>query len=192
VAEAVLRAGASPSAAPLATARTGTVLPVDAKVGDFYRVEWQKGRFAFAADADVKVTRAPRAGAVTELWQREPPRIALVPDPQRGAPVIELDKWHLQGSATLPPSSDPTARLRDVFVYVNDQKVFFKVVPETATSNRLDFAADVHLKPGNNVVTVFAREDDELQSRRSVVVFRRTPATVAQDGQREPSQAARP
>ena len=74
--EAVLRTGASPSAAPIATARKGAVLPADAKVGDFWRVEWQKGRFAFAADGDDKPLKAggARAGAIAEARQREPPR----------------------------------------------------------------------------------------------------------------------
>jgi carboxyl-terminal processing protease len=157
-------------------------MPVDAKVGEFWRVEWAKGRFGFAADADVKHGKGPRSGQIAAAWQREPPRIALVPDPIRGAPVVDGDQFRLQGTASVNPGADPgSARLRDVFVYVNDQKVFFKVVPETTSQARMDFATDVPLKPGNNVVTVFAREDDEFQTRRSVVVYRRPPPEVAQD-----------
>ncbi len=190
VAEAVLRTGASPSAAPLATAKKGALLPADARVGEFWRVEWQKGRFAFAADGDVRPAHGPRSGAIAEAWQREPPRIALVPDPLRGAPVVEGDLLKLQGTASMPASVEPGAsRLRDVYVYVNDQKVFFKVVPESANTSRMEFATDLPLKPGNNVVTVFAREDDEFQSRRSVVVYRKPPAEVAQDAA---SQKQRP
>ncbi len=192
-AEAVLRAGASPAAAPLATAKKGAVLPVDARVGDFWRVEWAKGRFAFAADRDVKQAKAPhgpRAGQIAAAWQREPPRIALLPDPLRGAPVVDGDLLKLQGTASVPVGVDPgSARLRDVFVYVNDQKVFFKVVPETANASKMDFVTDLPLKPGNNVVTVFAREDDEFQSRRSVVVYRRPPPEVAQDSAAQKRQA---
>ena len=71
-------------------------------------------------------------------------------------------------------------KLRDVFVFVNDQKVFFKVVPETSTATRVDFAADLPLEAGNNTVTVFAREDEEFQSRRTFYVHRRPAAEVAQ------------
>jgi carboxyl-terminal processing protease len=189
--EAVLRTGASPSAAPLATAKKGAILPVDAKVGDFYRVEWQKGRFAFAADADVKATKGVRSGAIAEAWQREPPRIALVPDPLKGAPVVDGDRLKLSGTATLQQSADLGAsRLRDVFIYVGDQKVFFKVVPEGTSAAKLDFATDLPLKPGNNVVTVFAREDEEFQTRRSIVVYRRPPAEVAQDAASRKAQPA--
>jgi carboxyl-terminal processing protease len=181
-AETVVRAGASSASPPLATARKGAVLPVDARVGEFWRVEWAKGRFGFAADADVKHAKGPRSGPIAAAWQREPPRIALLPDPIRGAPVVDGDQFRLQGTASIPPGVDPgSARLRDVFVYVNEQKVFFKVVPETTNQSRMDFSTDVPLKPGNNVVTVFAREDDEFQTRRSVVVYRRPPPEVAQE-----------
>ena len=181
-AETVLRAGASPAAAPIATARKGAVLPADARVGDFWRVEWAKGRFGFVAESDVKHTRGPRSGQISTAWQREPPRIALVPDPLRGAPVVEGDLFRLHGTASVPAGMDPgSTKLRDVFVYVNDQKVFFKVVPESTSQSRMDFSTDVPLKPGNNIVHVVAREDDEFQSRRSVVVYRRPPAEVAQD-----------
>ncbi len=180
--EAILRTGASPSAAPLATARKGAILPADARVGDFYRVEWQKGRFAFAAEGDVRPAKGVRSGAIAEAWQREPPRIALAPDPLRGAPVVDSDRMKLSGTATLQHSIDAGAsRLRDVFIYVGDQKVFFKVVPEGTNSLKLDFATDLPLKPGNNVVSVFAREDEEFQTRRSIVVYRRPPAEVAAD-----------
>ncbi len=157
------------------------MLPVDARLGDFWRVEWQKGRFAFVADTDAKATKAPRSGAAAEVWQREPPRIAIAPDPMKGAPVVDGPTFRLHATANVPASADPAARLRDVFVFVNEQKVFFKVQPDDAVAQKMEFTTDVPLKPGNNTVTVFAREDDEFQARRSVVVFRRAPAEVAQD-----------
>ena len=125
---------------------------------------------------------APRSGAIAEAWQREPPRIALAPDPLRGAPVVDTDRIKLSGTATSQTSVDPGAsRLRDVFVYVNEQKVFFKVVPDEANASKLEFQTDLPLKPGNNIVTVFAREDEEFQARRSIVVYRRPPAEMAAD-----------
>ena len=187
VAEAVLRAGASATALPLASARKGAVLTLAGRVGDFAAVEWQKGRVAFAAAADLEPARAAEAKAqrtppITALWQRQPPRIALSPDPARGAPVVTGDKLRFRGSATVPPGAAGTrTRLRDFFVFVNDQKVFFKVVPEEGGAGRLDFDAEVPLKPGNNAVTFFAREDEEFQARRTVYVHRR-PAAVAQQG----------
>jgi len=185
-AQAVIRSGASGTAAEIALAKKGVVLPIQARLGDFYRVEWQKGEAGFVAVEDVKPTKAARSGAVALTWQREPPRIALVPDPAKGSPVVESDTWKLTGTASVPPSTDPAGRLRDVFVFVNDQKVFFKVVPEETGAQKLEFTTDVPLKAGQNVVTVVAREDEEFQSRRSVVVFRRPPAAVAAEAATAP------
>jgi carboxyl-terminal processing protease len=159
---------------------------VDARYGDHYRVEWQKGRFGFVPAGGVKPVKAPRGGTVVAAWQREPPRIAIAPDPSRGSPVVEGDTFRLSGSATVAPSPDEASRLRDVFVFVNDQKVFFRVVPEESGAQKLEFQADLPLQPGQNLVTVVAREDEEFQTRRSVVVFRRPPAAVAQEGARQP------
>jgi carboxyl-terminal processing protease len=188
-AEALLRSGASASAVPIATVKRGAILPTDARVGDFFRVEWKKGRFAFASEADVRQVAGGRQGAITAAWQHEPPRITLDPDPGRGAPSVDGDSFKLSGVAAIPPSSDPDARLRDVFVFVNDKKVFFKVVPENQTSPRMEFQADLPLKPGNNLVTVFAREDEDFQTRRSFYVLRRSPPQAAQAGQ--PAQPAK-
>jgi len=190
-AEVVVRGGASKSAPAVATARKGTVLPTDARFGDFQRVEWQKGRFGFVASSEVKSVKGARSGSPAATWQREPPRIAISPDPTRGAPVVDADTIRLSGSAVVPPTLDESSRLRDVFVFVNDQKVFFKVVPEETGAKKMEFQTDLPLKPGQNLVTVVAREDEEFQSRRSLVVFRRPAAAVAQDASgREPTKQA--
>jgi carboxyl-terminal processing protease len=181
VSEALVRGGASPTALPVAVARQGAVLPVTGTIPGFRRVEWAPGRFGFVAQGDVKAAKGRRrSGAIAPVWQREPPRIALAPDPARGAPVVDGDTLKLSGTASLAPTLDPDAALRDVFIYVNQDKVFFRVLPSGAGAASLDFATDLPLKPGQNVVTVVARIDDELLSRRSVVVYRKTPAEVAE------------
>jgi len=189
-AEVLVRGGASATAPAVATARKGATLPVNARFGDLYRVEWQKGRFGFVPAAEVKAVKGSRAGTVVAAWQREPPRIAIAPDPAKGSPVVEGDTFRLSGSATVAPSADPASRLRDVFVYVNDQKVFFRVVPDETGAQKLEFQTDLPLQPGQNLVTVVAREDEEFQSRRSLVVFRKPPAAVAQESRELPKAQA--
>jgi carboxyl-terminal processing protease len=183
-AEAVLRGGADDAAMPVALAKKGAAIPVSGRAGAFYEVEWAKGRRAFVAASQVKEGSASRLqGSITPVWQREPPRITLSYDTGRGPVVVEGDKWRLEGSASVSPSSVAAkgSRLRDVFIFVNDQKVFFKVVPDSAAAAqaKLEFLADIPLKVGNNTVTIFARENDEFQSRRTLWVHRRSPAEVA-------------
>jgi carboxyl-terminal processing protease len=192
-AQSVLAAGASAEAAAIAIAKRGAVLPISGRIGDLVRVEWAKGRYGWAPAADLEAAQGVRSGAVTEVWQREPPRIALTtPNPAQGAPVVDGEKLHVQGSAFVPPGvPGARTRLRDVFIFVNDQKVFFKVVPESGGATKVDFAADVPLKPGNNSVTVFAREDEEFQSRKTFFVNRRSAGEVAQ-GLRNDAPASHP
>ena len=183
--EAALRTGASAEALPIAVAKKGAVLPALGRFGEFVKVEWQKGRTAFARAGDVESAPAksvPATLAAAEVWQRQPPRITVaLPDTSRGAPVVTGEKLRLEGSAVVPTGAGGIVnKLRDVFVYANDQKVFFKVVPESGASGKLDFAADVPLKPGNNAITIFAREDDEFQTRRTILVHRRGAGEVAQ------------
>ncbi len=183
--QAIVRTGAAPGAPAIAVAKQGALLPVTGRFGDFVKVEWLKGRAGFVAGGDV--APAPHAAkgpvAVAEVWQREPPRIALVPDPAQGAVVVSADKIRVHGSAVVPPGvPGAETRLRDLFIFANEQKVYFKVVPDASGSSKVDFAADVPLKAGNNVITVFAREDEEFQGRRSIYVNRRPAAEVAQQG----------
>jgi carboxyl-terminal processing protease len=179
-AQVTVRSGAAADAAPLAQARKGAVLPVQGRFGDAVRVEWQKGRFGFVTAGEVEPGEGRLAGTVAEIWQSEPPRITLLPDPAKGAPVVETERLHVEGQAVVSGGqAGARSHLRDVIVYVNEQKVFFRLAPDQATT-QLDFAAEVPLKPGNNVVSVFAREDDELQSHRSFVVHRRVSEVAAQ------------
>ena len=179
-AEVAIHGGASVTAPVVATARKGAVLHATGAVAGWRRVEWRPGRFGFVPASDASPARGARASQATEAWQKEPPRITLVPDPAKGAPVVDAETFRLAGTVAVPASADPDARLRDVYVFVNDEKAFFKVAPEGAQDARLDFSTDLKLKPGLNTVTVFAREDEEFQSRRTVVIFRRTPAAVAE------------
>jgi carboxyl-terminal processing protease len=193
VAQAILHAGAAADAPPVAIAKKGTVLPVSARAGDLWKVEWAKGRTGWALASEVETAPAPKPGLASgaaEVWQREPPRIALAPDPAKGAPVVTTDKLRIEGSASVPAGvAGARTRLRDVFVFANDQKVFFKVVPTENAASKMEFAADVPLKAGNNVVTVYAREDEEYQARRTIFVYRRGPAEVAQQQQAPQSKA---
>jgi carboxyl-terminal processing protease len=179
-AEAAIRGGAAVTAPVVAVARKGAVLPTTGAVAGWRRVEWRPGRFGFVASADAAPAKGARAGTITEAWQKEPPRIALSPDPAKGAPLVDGETFRLGGTVTVPASADPDARLRDVFVFVNDEKAFFKVAPEGSEEGRLEFSTELKLKPGQNSVTVYAREDEEFQSHRSLVIFRRTPAAVAE------------
>ncbi|MGQ0505373.1 MAG: hypothetical protein ACT4TC_08630, partial [Myxococcaceae bacterium] len=77
----------------------------------------------------------------------------------------------------------------DMYVLVNDQKVFFKSAgKEDANGGHIKFTTDFPLKEGNNTVLVVARESQDFAARKTLVVRRRPPA-VAQKPAPAPGQA---
>jgi carboxyl-terminal processing protease len=170
----------------LASAKKGAVLPAKGKVGAFYRVEWQKGRVGFlpvAAAKDAAKSAKPTLAKVVPLTQREPPFIKLTNlDTSRGGVEVDSDHLTLTGMA-----GDPSG-MRDLQIFVqheNDyRKVFFRTAKKSGQAHTssgpatLDFTADLPLKPGNSTVYLIAREDDDLQAQRTLVIHRKQPAVA--------------
>ena len=87
--------------------------------------------------------------------------------------------------------------MRDLQIFVqheNDtRKVFFRTARkpgQTAVGAplQLDFQTDLPLKPGNSTVVIIAREDDDLQTQRTLVVHRKQPVVAQKQGERERAQ----
>jgi carboxyl-terminal processing protease len=185
-------------AAPLATAPSlaeahhGALLPVLARAGEFYKVEWAKGRVGFIRMADGDEEAAARGsvghpsdGKVVETMEREPPAITLQGIETTKSPVVvEADHYKLTGAAA------DSGGVQDVRIFVNNEKVFFRTSSATpsestgkakSTTNHLAFATDFPLKPGNNVVLVVARQDDDFLSQRTLIIHRRGSSSLALD-----------
>src|SRR5438445_6510081 len=170
----------------LASVKKGAVLAAKGKVGSFYRVEWQKGRVGFLPAAAAKdATRGAKVtlAKVVALTQRAPPFIKLTNvDTSKGG--VEIDSDHL----TLTGIAGDPGGMRDLQIFVqheNDyRKVFFRTAKKAGQSqsiagpSMLDFTAELPLKPGNSTVYLIAREDDDLQAQRTLVIHRKQPAVA--------------
>jgi carboxyl-terminal processing protease len=148
------------------------------------KVEWEKDRFVFVKLSDLRDAKGQKpATAKDAVWNqfRTPAQISMNVDPSQGGAVVDGEKFTLSSVV-----SDPA--LLDVFVLVNDQKVFFKGA-QADDAGKLKFSTEFSLKEGNNLVTVVARESQDFSSRKSVVI-RRRPAAVAQkvDGKQQPAK----
>jgi carboxyl-terminal processing protease len=97
---------------------------------------------------------------------RSEPRIQLGSDATVGGLAVDGEKYTLSGVAT-----DKNG-LRDLYIFVNDQKVFFESAREVGAPIR--FTVELPLKPGNNPVVVVAREDQDFMSRRALIIHRRS------------------
>ena len=58
------------------------------------------------------------------------------------------------------------------------KKVFY--LPNRGDKNRLSFETDVPLWPGNNLIQVFAREGNEVQSVQTLMVLQRPTLSASQ------------
>jgi carboxyl-terminal processing protease len=66
-------------------------------------------------------------------------------------------------------------RLLDAYVFVGSKKVWYRSNRNGADPKKLDFEADLGLRPGVNVVTVIARETPDTTSRKTFIVRRDGP-----------------
>ncbi|HYO53112.1 MXAN_5808 family serine peptidase [Archangium sp.] len=154
------------------------VLSTDGVTKGFYRVELDKDRFAFVRTQDARDARGKSSApqGLTYVARRSPPEIKLDVDLAQGGLVANGEKYTLSGEV------DDAQGLLDMYVLVNDQKVYFQGVDTKAKAgdpHKLKFTTEFSLKEGNNSVLVVARESTDFASRRTLVI-RRRPAEVAQ------------
>jgi carboxyl-terminal processing protease len=179
----VVRAAPLDDASPVADTGRAAVLPVQARVGDYLRVEWAKGRTGFVKAPEGKLASSGKGSTLDAAMLRVPPRIALDVDTSQGGAAVDGTRYTLSGTV-----EDP--HLRDVYIFVNDQKVYFSPGTKPATGP-VKFSAEFPLKEGSNHVVVVAREDDELASRRAFTVLRRA-TEVADKSPARPKPTATP
>jgi carboxyl-terminal processing protease len=172
-ADAPLREAASDGALVVAHAAKGTTFKVSGKLGAFTRLDLDNNRSAFVATSDVTSGGAVH-GALVPAWQVTPPVLAVV------APTVATgDTVHLKGHAT------DDRIVRDIYVRVWNRnakipvkKVFYQPNRLSGDRTKMDFDTDIPLWPGSNLVQVFARESNDVQSLQTVVVLKRGAGSI--------------
>lgn len=155
----------------VATAAAGARFAVAAKTPGWVRVDLGDGHSAFAKENEVSTGKAPgKPSAVQTVYEVSPPRISLT-----GA-VTQTDSESLHFSGV----ADDEDAVRDVFITVfnpsrnlfgSREKVFYQASTDPK-SGKLEFAADVPLTPGNNIIEVHARQNDDVVAIRRMWVLR--------------------
>ncbi|MCA9693461.1 MAG: PDZ domain-containing protein, partial [Myxococcales bacterium] len=176
---------ASPVGDPqvVARAEAGAKFKVIGRADGWHRVQLAKDRFAFVRDADI----APASGAslktakVTDVLAVTPPRITLS-DPGTST---QADAIRIAGAA------EDDQAVRDVFITVynpsrdmfdHGQKVFY-LASQDPNAGRLEFATDVPLKPGNNLIEIVAREGEKVFARKRMWILRTSGLAEARAGE---------
>ena len=168
--ETLVHEGADKSSARFAVLRKGSVLAVTGKLGKWLRLELGSNRPGFVLERSVsKTTRQPTRSNIEPNWQVTPPKLALaIPHYETRA-----NNYVLQGTA-----SDDT-QVEDVYIFVSNRdakienrKVYYKSNRSSNTTSSMLFEARIPLWPGNNRVTVVARENDKVRSSTSMYLYR--------------------
>ena len=166
-----LYASASNDAPIIARSAPDSNYPIVAENGDWTRIDLGKSNLGFIRSKDVitgKSSRNRRPPAL--LYTVSPPKITLVDTTTQ----TDEKSIHISGEAT------DRRELRDVFITVvnpsrdlfgRPEKVFYQA-SENPSKGHLEFAADIPLTPGNNLIEIFARKDDDIISRKRMWVLR--------------------
>ena len=92
--------------------------------------------------------------------------------------IVAANSVHVTGTAT------DNTEVKDIYVRVWNResklppkKVFY--LPNKGAKNRMAFATDIPLWPGSNLIQVFARESNEVQSVQTLMVLSRPSPTTA-------------
>jgi carboxyl-terminal processing protease len=172
-ADATVREAPVDGALVVGHAPKGAGFKATGKVGAFTRVELEANRPGFVATADLQAGGSG-SGQFRPEWQVTPPVLTVT-----AATVVSGTQVHIKGVAT------DDREVKDVYVRVWNRdskmppkKVFY--LPNRGDKTRLPFEADVPLWPGSNLVQVFARETNEVQSVQTVIVLDRTGASYVQ------------
>jgi carboxyl-terminal processing protease len=165
---AVVRAGATVLERPEASAKViarvdggGLALPMQAKRGDYVRVDLSAGRTGWVLSKDVQ--GAAGKGVLQDVLAHTPPKLTV----DHGGTVATR-----QSTLTLKGQAADDSAVRDLYVFVGSRKVFYKSNRTSADPKRVSFDTNIPLQPGINYVTVVARENNEIASREVFIVRR--------------------
>lgn len=171
-------AAADGTAPVLARAEGGTRFDAVAEVNGFVRVKLGS-LFGYVAQAGVGPSKGKAVvGAdgqpqgLSWVYGRDPPHITFT-----GGAVAEVEG----DTFTVEARVEDDGPVKDGYIFVGDQKVYFEAFKAGRGPSNLSIKREVKLKPGVNVITVVAREDDEFAQREVMTVYSKKGDPLAKD-----------
>jgi carboxyl-terminal processing protease len=156
--------------APTAAARIVAQLPaaaiarVEAETDGFYRIELNEGRSGWVGKDDLRLVTdgEPVIEPASALEINAPPALTI----ERTERVVRRSTLRLRCRAT------DEHLVRDAYVFVGENKVFFVTNKNSEHPRELIFEIEVPLEQGLNFVTVVAEETADLDTREVITVRR--------------------
>ena len=159
---AVIRAGARANAPELGRVRGGGLTTVaEAEMAGFVRVKLADDEPGWVASAQLNGSGS--GGTLARSYDHMPPDLEV----QHGGDLVTR-----AGSITIRGNARDDQGVRDLYVYAGSQKVYYDSNAHGSNPRQMSFEAVVPLHGGINYITVFARESDEVVSRKLFVVRR--------------------
>ncbi|MEC8052722.1 MAG: MXAN_5808 family serine peptidase [Myxococcota bacterium] len=159
--------GASAATNPIGTLKSGARVRATMKTGGFTRVVLGKDAFGFIDSNALKSAKKLRKklGFKRQPGQ-EPPRIGL----SLPALITEDSALNLEIQVSDRDS------LRDMYIFVNEQKVFFTKLGDAVRGKdgeTVVLRPKIPLEEGTNEIGLVVRESDTLMGRRSFAIYRK-------------------
>jgi carboxyl-terminal processing protease len=164
-----VRSGGDVGAPLIAFAKKGSVFLGDRRRGKWYRIKGKTQSAGWIHAGSVKVVPARRArpavpSAFLPFVQLTPPKI-LLEEPD--ALLMPGPIFTLKGKI-----EDADQKLRDVAVWVGDDKVFLQSGESSENPHELKLNVPIKLDPGPNAITVVAREGPKYSVQHTLVITR--------------------
>lgn len=176
-----LRAGAHRNTAALAMAAPATQLSVVGRAGEWLKVRWTEGsdpREAWVLAEKVRlvsggevVPAGATASSVSSILQHHPPEIAVRQDISQYL-ITTRNRVSIAGVAKFK-DTDASAR-RDIYIFRDEDKVYFRSAPSAAAAeSAVTYDTTIPLKPGENEITIVAREGEDDVTQRRLTIYRK-------------------
>jgi len=171
-----IHAGAADDTSIVGYAGKGASFPVLASFGGWAKVKLNAAgtRVGFLP-ASMVAGGGTGTTQFTQAWNSTPPMIAL----NLKGLETNAESYKLSGSVSAEQ------HVEDVYIFVSNQtakiesrKVFYRSNRGGKDGKQLEFATDLPLWPGSNMITVVGRANAEVRSVKTMFVYREPPRTA--------------
>jgi carboxyl-terminal processing protease len=163
--DAAVRGQPLAAASVVGTLRAGSRVTRTGQYKSFSRVSLGDGRVGYVDSDDLGDTKDAEVIKFDPILTRSPPVLDVAP----ATLATRSDRVRVAGVAV---DGD---QVRDAYVFVGSRKVFYMSNRKATDIKRLPFSFDAELTPGVNIITVVARENEDVLTAQTLVVRRDGP-----------------
>lgn len=185
---AFLYASADANSKKIATIKPGLSFETIKELGDYYLVSVDTNLSGYVKKSDVKEASAASVVPASKkrefysvIFDRIPAKVSLKFADNKGLSKVE--------AGTLTAEIADAKQVSAVLLYVNGKKVLYKDMTKVSGNAKVD--QQITLRPGVNVISLFAREDATYGQRENITIYYDHDGKVARATSNATSKAAK-